>query len=91
MASRVGSLSFEGRQYWVISQPVPSPDAPLSEAEREVVSRYAEGHSLREVAQARGCSPRTIANQVQAAYRKLRVGSKSELVRALSERAQREG
>lgn len=53
--------------------------AGLSEAEREVARRAARGESSAEIARARGTSLSTVTNQLGAIYRKLGVGSKTEL------------
>ena len=70
----------------VLVLPEPSPVLPsarLTRAEREVVQLSAKGLTNAEIATARGTCVRTIANQFQAIFRKLRVGSRSELVRLL--------
>ncbi len=51
----------------------------LTPAERRIVELIASGLSNRVVADARGCTPRTIANQLTAAYRKLGISSRREL------------
>jgi DNA-binding NarL/FixJ family response regulator len=56
---------------------------PLSRAEREVVQLMLQGESNGAIAFRRGTSVRTIANQLSAAYRKLGVGSRAELARAI--------
>jgi DNA-binding NarL/FixJ family response regulator len=68
----------------VISRPLSQPQQCLTAAEQQVVERYARGDSMRAIAAERSCSLRTVANQIQSAYRKLRVSSRIELVRALS-------
>lgn len=55
-------------------------DSSLSPAERDVVAAVVAGRSNAEIAAARGTSPRTVANQVALVFRKLGVGSRSELV-----------
>ena len=56
----------------------------LTPAERSAVQRLCEGLSNREIARARRVSPRTIANQIASAFRKLEVGSRAELVARLA-------
>lgn len=51
----------------------------LTSTEREVVTLVLEGLSNREIADARRRSRRTIANQLAASFRKLRVASRGEL------------
>ena len=53
--------------------------ARLSPSERAVIEDVLSGCTNAEIARARGRSPRTVANQIASAYRKLRVGSRSEL------------
>jgi len=81
----VGSLSFVDQgaaQLRVIS--VPRPDARLCEllppAEGAVIRGLVEGASYREIARSRGTSMRTIANQIAAVFRRLRVSGRSELM-----------
>lgn len=58
--------------------------ARLTPAERIAVQRLCEGLSNREIARTRRVSPRTVANQLASAFRKLQVGSRAELVARLS-------
>jgi DNA-binding NarL/FixJ family response regulator len=68
----------------VLPEPAPVvPSATLTRAEIEVVQLAARGLVNAEIAAARGTRMRTIANQFQAIFRKLRVGSRSELVRLM--------
>jgi DNA-binding NarL/FixJ family response regulator len=52
----------------------------LTRAEREVVHGVLAGKSNAAIAAARGASPHTVANQLAKIYRKLRVGSRWELM-----------
>ena len=52
----------------------------LTRAEREVVHGVLAGKSNAAIAAARGASPHTVANQLAKIYRKLRVGSRWELI-----------
>ena len=51
----------------------------LTQAEREVVSLALKGWSNSRIAATRASSPRTVANQLANAYRKLEVGSRTDL------------
>jgi DNA-binding NarL/FixJ family response regulator len=80
-----GSLSFLGEgasQLRVIS--VPRPDRwlerVLPRAELAVVRSLVEGASYREIAEQRATSTRTIANQITAVFRRMRVSGRSELL-----------
>jgi DNA-binding CsgD family transcriptional regulator len=53
--------------------------AVLTPAEREVVELVLRGKSNREVAEARGTSVRTVANQLAVAFRKLGVSGRLQL------------
>lgn len=53
--------------------------ADLTAAELEVAKGIVEGLTMRALAQRRGVSERTIANQLARVYRKLGVGSRYEL------------
>lgn len=53
--------------------------AVLTASERAVLAMAASGSSADVIANARGTSPRTIANQLRSAYDKLGVGSRREL------------
>ena len=57
--------------------------ACLSHAERSVAELVLDGLDDEAVARRRGTSPRTVANQLRAIYRKLAVHSRGDLVRAL--------
>ena len=58
----------------------------LSDAERIVVMDLIDGASPHHIARMRGTSPRTVANQISAIFRKLGVGSRVELFAALRPR-----
>ena len=51
----------------------------LTQAEKAVIELALSGLSNAAIARRRRCSPRTVANQLAAAYQKLRVGSRREL------------
>jgi DNA-binding NarL/FixJ family response regulator len=60
--------------------------AQLTSAEREVATALLQGATLADIALKRHTSERTVANQVQAIYRKLGVGSRLALATALQAR-----
>jgi DNA-binding NarL/FixJ family response regulator len=83
-----GALSFlehEGKSLRVIS--LPRPDLRLSEAlppaELSVVKSLIEGACYEEIAQMRGTSTRTIANQITTVFRRLKVSGRTELLSQL--------
>jgi DNA-binding CsgD family transcriptional regulator len=51
----------------------------LSAGERAVVALARQGLSNQEIAKARGTSPRTVANQLASAYRKLGIDGRAGL------------
>ncbi len=72
---------FEEGAYAVLSFSTEAgrvPDA-LTPAEREVLRALLSCRSNLQIARERGTSIRTVANQVQALFRKLGVGSRAEL------------
>jgi DNA-binding NarL/FixJ family response regulator len=66
---------------------IPRPDLPLRRtvppAELAVVASLVEGVCYREIAKRRGTSTRTIANQITAVFRRLKVSGRSELLMKL--------
>ena len=55
----------------------------LTEAERTVAALVLQSLSNEEIAAMRGTSVRTVANQLQSLFRKLKIGSRLELRNAL--------
>ena len=53
----------------------------LTPAEQEVARAVLRGETNLQIAIGRGRSPRTVANQLAGLFRKLGIGSRSELVR----------
>jgi len=80
----VDPLELAGQTLMVISFPVRTRPggalSGLSEAEASVARLAADGRSNAEIADARGTSVRTVANQMAAVLRKLRMGSRHELM-----------
>lgn len=78
---RTTSFRVGTEEFTVVSVPLPDADdlSVLTSAERDVCRRLLRGRSNAEIAQARGRSDRTIANQVAAIFHKLGVGSRAEL------------
>ena len=56
----------------------------LTEAEREIALAVCQGRTNAEVAARRGVSARTVANQVASLFKKLGVGSRTELAARLT-------
>ncbi len=68
--------------------PVEAPKAQLpwtlTDSERHVTELTLKGFTNEEIATLRGVSHRTVANQLQAIYRKLGIGSRVELAQAVA-------
>lgn len=72
----------------VLDLEVPEPSLPeLTASEREVALAVADGMSNAEVAEARGVSLRTVANQLRSIFAKLGVSSRWDLARLLVQRS----
>jgi DNA-binding CsgD family transcriptional regulator len=84
---RVHTLAHGEQGLLVASYPLDEPAPPgLSRAEGEVVVAVLRGRSNAEIARERGVSPRTVANLLARAFRKLRVRSRAELAAWLAAR-----
>jgi DNA-binding NarL/FixJ family response regulator len=75
----------EGQELLVVGMPRPDRHLTtlLPSAELAVIRSLVEGLSYEEIAQQRGTSTRTIANQITAVFRRLRVSGRNELVQRL--------
>lgn len=74
-------MSHAGSRYLVIGYSVPRPPIllELTPAELAVMDAWLVGSSMRAIAIAKNSSVRTVSNQIANIYRKLGVGSRSEL------------
>lgn len=75
----------DGEEVAVLSFPLPDYDLPesLTDAERQVVALLLDGRTNAAIAEERGTSVRTVANQIASIFRKAGVASRSELVTRL--------
>ena len=82
---RKSTLVHKGTQLVVLSFLRCDFDVPacLSEAERYVLGFLLSGEPMAKIAERRGTSLHTVCNQVASIYRKVRVGSRAELVSKL--------
>jgi DNA-binding CsgD family transcriptional regulator len=73
--------SGDGQTVAILSFDVDDADkaGDLTSAEREVALLALGGKSNNEIAEARHCSVRTVANQLQSVFRKLGIRSRAEL------------
>lgn len=81
-SARLSTVCCEGNTYTVVSTPRPerSLGSELSPAEFAVTQLLVEGKSHAEIAAVRQTSVRTVANQLAAAFHKLGVSGRSELI-----------
>ncbi len=79
-APRSVTFHVGSHEFAVISFPVAPARLPagLTDAERAIATAILAGASTAEIAGRRGTSPRTVANQLAAIYRKLGVQSRAE-------------
>ncbi len=81
-ASRCSTVQGHDGELRVVS--LPRPDLELDEllpsAELAVIRSLIEGASYEQIAEARGTSTRTVANQISAVFRRLHVSGRNELV-----------
>ena len=86
---RTAELEIGDDRFLVVSYALPRWQLPdeLTASERDVVLRVLHGASRNEIAERRGSSPRTIANLLASAFRKLGVQSKIELAAKLASAA----
>jgi DNA-binding CsgD family transcriptional regulator len=85
MRARMAEVDLAGEQIAVGVYPLGDERrfAALTESERDVAVQLMQGATYREIGQQRGSAVRTVANQVQAIYDKLGVGSRVELAAVL--------
>lgn len=83
---RFSCFDVGSEQYAILSHPLPRWELPatLTRAEREVVRAVLEGVDRDEIARTRKNSPRTVANLLAQAFRKLGVHCRIELAARLA-------
>lgn len=83
LSSRYSTVeSRDGSELCVVSLPRPdlALDGLLPSAELSVIRSLIEGSSYEQIAETRGTSTRTVANQISAVFRRLHVSGRNELV-----------
>lgn len=91
--ARAQRVAWGQSECWLISAPRPDRGLPieLTQAEEAVTRLLVEGHPHTRIAALRAASPRTVANQLASAFRKLGISGRAELlanlVRTLAERS----
>lgn len=83
---RILRFSFRGEQFAALVENLEPQGVPcaLTPAERQVACMLRSGASNRKIAQARGTSLHTVANQIASLMKKLGAGSRVELALRLS-------
>lgn len=84
---RARRFTFQSGEYLVLSFELGDETLPstLTPAERDVAASVLAGASNAEIAQQRGTTTRTIANQLASVFQKLGVESRAELISRLSD------
>ncbi|MBI3205755.1 MAG: response regulator transcription factor [Myxococcales bacterium] len=81
---RVKRARAGSERVYIFSYPIEAPPvAALTPAELAVVQLVVGGQSRREIAESRGVALSTVHKQIESAYKKLGVGSRSELAAKL--------
>jgi DNA-binding NarL/FixJ family response regulator len=82
LKGRISRFEYQGRKLWVVSAQRPDFELSqtLSRAELRVVRHLVDGLTYTQISRLRGTSSRTIANQLGAAFRKLGVSGRQQLL-----------
>ena len=86
---RVSRMRVGGEDILVLSVPLPQLRYPESttSAEREIIDAVLEGHTVKEIAEQRGASLRTVTTQLGTIFRKAGVNSQAELIAIMTDHA----
>lgn len=88
MTEKAEQLRFavEGREVLLLRvDRHPEPTTRLTASERNVVTHLLRGHTYRDIAEARGTSVHTVANQARSVYRKIGIHCRWQLSSRLAE------
>lgn len=79
---RVSRMRIGGEEVIVLSVPLPKLRYPegTTHAEQEIIDLVLEGLSVKEIAEKRGVSARTVTTQLGVIFRKAGVNSQAELI-----------
>jgi DNA-binding CsgD family transcriptional regulator len=80
------SLALDGNKYEILRAQMPSLTHLLSPAVGAVVHLHAAGKTYAEIAAGRSTSPRTVANQLAAAFQRLGVSGRASLLAYFAKR-----
>jgi len=83
---RVSRMRVGGEEVIVLSVPLPKLRYPegTTQAEQEIIDLVLEGLTVREIAEKRGVSARTVTTQLGVIFRKAGVNSQAELIAVMT-------
>lgn len=83
---RVSRIRVGGEELFVLSVPLPEIRYPegATPAEKEIIDLVLQGLSVKDIAEARGSSPRTVTTQLGVIFQKAGVNSQAELIAAMT-------
>ena len=86
---RVSRMRVGGEDILVLSVPLPKLRYPegTTSAEHEIIDAVLEGRTIKEIAELRNASLRTVTTQLGAIFRKANVNSQAELIAIMTEDA----
>jgi DNA-binding NarL/FixJ family response regulator len=89
---RVSRMQVGGEDVLVLSVPLPKLRYPVgtTSAEQEIIDAVLAGLTIKEIAEQRNASLRTVTTQLGAIFRKAEVNSQAELIAAMIDGAERE-
>ncbi len=89
---RVSRMRVGGEDILVLSVPLPQLHYPqgTTSAEHEIIDAVLEGLTVKEIAERRNASLRTVTTQLGAIFRKANVNSQAELIAIMTEDAANE-
>ena len=89
---RVSRMRVGGEDILVLSVPLPQLRYPegTTSAEHEIIDAVLEGLTVKEIAERRNASLRTVTTQLGAIFRKANVNSQAELIAIMTEDAANE-
>ena len=87
---RVSRMRVGGEDILVLSVPLPTLHYPegVTSAEQEIIDAVLEGLTVKEIAEQRGASLRTVTTQLGAIFRKANVNSQAELIAIMTDDAE---
>ena len=90
---RVSRMRVGGEEILILSVPLPALRYPegTTSAEHEIIDAVLEGLTVKEIAERRNASLRTVTTQLGTIFRKAEVNSQAELIAIMTEAAANEG